>query len=221
MPESPILWHLHRNGSVVQPDHVSSIGISNNRKVQCLVNTAGGVRLPIRAFSSRFSPVLKHVVKHCHAAKLLWCVSTRITAVFPSMFGSNASIAIIRDLLWWFRLVREAYIRCTNKFPPLFIKSWAFIVKERNLMFYSKYCPSNCSSCVWHKSWSNNASNSTSSYTFGLPLRYLSSMSNSPFLSFRNHSRQLLSLMAASPYVSTSNRCASAADFLNLRSRSK
>ena len=50
------------------------------------------------------------------------------------------------------------------------------------------------SSCVSHKSWSNNASNSASSYTFGLPLRSLSSMSNSPFLHFWNHSRQLISL---------------------------
>ena len=108
-------------------------------------------------------------------------------------------------------------IRCTNKFPTFFIKNWAFIVKERNLMFYSKNCPSYCSCCVWHESWSNNASNSTSSYTFDLPLRSLSSMSNSPFLNFWNHSRQLLSLKAASPCVSTSNRCASAADFFKLK----
>jgi len=59
--------------------------------------------------------------------------------------------------------------------------------------------------CVWHESLSNNASNSTSSYTFGLPLRSLSSTSNSPFLNFWNYSRQLLSLKAASPYASTSN----------------
>ena len=26
-------------------------------------------------------------------------------------------------------------IRCTNKFPTFFIKNWAFIVKERNLIF--------------------------------------------------------------------------------------
>ena len=38
--------------------------------------------------------------------------------------------------------------------------------------------------CVWHESSSNNASNSASSYTFGLPLRSLSSMSNSQFLNF-------------------------------------
>ena len=38
---------------------------------------------------------------------------------------------------------RSSYaIRCTNKFPPFLIKNWAFIVKERNLVFYSKYCPS-------------------------------------------------------------------------------
>ena len=97
------------------------------------------------------------------------------------------------------------------------IKNWTFIVKERNLMFYPKYCPWNCSSCVWHKSWSNNASNSASPYTFGLPLRSLSSMWNSLFLNFWNHSRQVLSLDAASPYLSTSNRCASAADFFKLK----
>ena len=27
-------------------------------------------------------------------------------------------------------------------FLPFFIKNWAFIVKERYIMFYSKYCPS-------------------------------------------------------------------------------
>ena len=47
-------------------------------------------------------------------------------------------------------------------------------------------------SCVWHESSSN--SNSASSYTFDLPLRSLSSTSNSPFLNFWNHSRQLLLL---------------------------
>ena len=44
------------------------------------------------------------------------------------------------------------YIRCTSKFTPFFIKNWSFIVKERNLMFYSKYCPLYYSSCVWHES---------------------------------------------------------------------
>ena len=111
----------------------------------------------------------------------------------------------------------EKNTRCTNKFPPFFYQKWAFIVKERNLMFYSKYCQSHCSSYVWHESWYNNASNSASSYTFGLPKRSLSSMSNSPFLNIWNHSRQLLSLKTASPYVSTSNRCASAADFFKLK----
>ena len=51
-------------------------------------------------------------------------------------------------------------IRCTNKFPPFFIKNCVFIVKKRNVMSYSMYCPSYCSFCVWHESWSNNASNS-------------------------------------------------------------
>jgi len=62
---------------------------------------------------------------------------------------------------------------------------------------------------VWHKSSSNNASNSASSYTFSLPLCSLSSTANSPFLNFWNHSRQLLSLKVTSPYASTSNLCLS------------
>jgi len=68
--------------------------------------------------------------------------------------------------------------------------------------------------CVWHESSSNNAFNSAS---FGLPLRSLSSMSNSPFLNFWNYSRQLLSLKAASSYASRSNLWASAADFFKLK----
>ena len=84
-------------------------------------------------------------------------------------------------------------------------------------MFYLKYCPLYSSSCVWHKSWSNHAYDSASSYTFGLPLRYLSSMSNSPFLNFWSHSQKLLSLKAASQYVSTSNRCASDTDLFKLK----
>ena len=44
-------------------------------------------------------------------------------------------------------------------------------------------------------------------------------MSNSPFLNFWNHSRQLLSLKAASPHVSTNNQCASAADFFKFESK--
>ena len=47
--------------------------------------------------------------------------------------------------------------------------------------------------CVWHKSSSNN-SNSVSSYTFGFPLRSLSSTSNSPFLNFWNYSRNFFHL---------------------------
>ena len=39
-------------------------------------------------------------------------------------------------------MIRRNYIGCTNKFPSFFIKNWAFIVKERNLMFFSKYFPS-------------------------------------------------------------------------------
>ena len=64
---------------------------------------------------------------------------------------------------------------------------------------------------------SNNASNSASSYTFGLPLRSLSLTSNSPFLNFWNHSRQLLSFKTAWLYASTTNLWASAADFFKLK----
>ena len=46
-------------------------------------------------------------------------------------------------------------------------------------------------------------------------------MSNSPFLNFWNHSRQFLLLKTASLYVSTSNRCASAADFFKLKKQIK
>ena len=81
---------------------------------------------------------------------------------------------------------------------------------------------STSSFCIWHESSSNNASNFASSYTFGLPLCYsLSSTSNSPFLNFWNHSRQLLSLKTASPYTFTSNLWASAADFFKLKKKSK
>ena len=61
---------------------------------------------------------------------------------------------------------------------------------------------STSSFCVWHESSSNNASNSASSYTFGLPLRSLSSTFK--FLNFWNHSRQLLSLKAASLFYKQS-----------------
>ena len=35
--------------------------------------------------------------------------------------------------------MKTKYIRCSNKFSPFLIKNWAFNVKGRNLMFYSKY----------------------------------------------------------------------------------
>ena len=117
------------------------------------------------------------------------------------------TILKLTDYLKFIVLITERIIRCTNKISTFFfIKNWAFIVKEWNVMFYSKYCSSYCSSCMWHESWSNKASNSASSYTFDLILHILPSMSNIPFLNFWNHSRQFLSLKAASPYVSTSNR---------------
>jgi len=42
-----IFWHLYKNGSAAQLGHVSSIGTSDNRKGQCLVNMASGIGLPI------------------------------------------------------------------------------------------------------------------------------------------------------------------------------
>ena len=138
----------------------------------------------------------------------------RRTKIYKSKIWSCFQRKMTRN-----NLFSQIYIRFTNKFPPFLIKYWAFIVKEWNLMFYSEYCSSYCSSCVWHESWSNtcNAFNSTSSYTFSLPLRSLSSMSNSPFLNFWNHSGQLFSLKTASPWVSTRIRCASAANFFKFK----
>ena len=131
--------------------------------------------------------------------KLLW--ELRVWRKIENYFSLNNVLIDFEKNMSWVSM-QQYYIRCTNKFPPFFIKNWASIVKERNLMFYWQYCLSYCSCCVWHESWSSNASNSASSYTFGLPLCSLSSMSNSPFLKFWNHSRQLPSLKAASPYVS-------------------
>ena len=37
-------------------------------------------------------------------------------------------------------------------FRCFFNQNWAFIVTERNLMFFWKYYPSYCSTCVWHES---------------------------------------------------------------------
>jgi len=45
--ESTPFWHFHKNVNVAQLGHVPSIGTSDNRKGQCLVNTAGEVALPI------------------------------------------------------------------------------------------------------------------------------------------------------------------------------
>ena len=58
----------------------------------------GGIGLPIETFPKRFSPVLRHVAKRCHVAKSLCHVSARITTVFSSILGSNASIAVDSDL---------------------------------------------------------------------------------------------------------------------------
>ena len=103
----------------------------------------------------------------------------------------------IRNPISFFLIIPNDFERCEIAF-------WV----SRNVRVGSSY--------LWHESWSNNASNYASSYTFGLPLRSLSSMSNSPFLNFWNPSRQLLSFKAASAYVSTNNRCASAVRFLQI-----
>ena len=42
----PIFWHLHKNESAAQPDHLPLIGTSDNQMGQCLVNTVSGVGLP-------------------------------------------------------------------------------------------------------------------------------------------------------------------------------
>ena len=56
------------------------------------------------------------------------------------------------------------------------------------------------SSWFWHESCSSNASNSASLKTFFLPQSCRSSTSKSPFLKRWNHSRHILSLIAASSY---------------------
>ena len=75
------------------------------------------------------------------------------------------------------------------KLNSLAFKSFPMISNDMKLFVESNVSAS--SFCVWNESSSNNAFNSASSYTFGLPLRSLSSTSNSPFLNFWN--RQLLS----------------------------
>ena len=49
---------------------------------------------PISEFLSMSWPVLRHVAKRCHAS-----------VVSSSMLGSNASIALDTDPLWWFHSV--------------------------------------------------------------------------------------------------------------------
>ena len=52
--------------SVAQTGHALSIETGSNQKEQCLVNTAGGVKLPNWVFPNRFWPALQHVDEHYH-----------------------------------------------------------------------------------------------------------------------------------------------------------
>ncbi|GBP53756.1 Bromodomain adjacent to zinc finger domain protein 2B [Eumeta japonica] len=51
---------LHKNESAGQLGHVPPNGIDENQKRLCQMNTAGGIELPIEAFSGRFSLILQH-----------------------------------------------------------------------------------------------------------------------------------------------------------------
>jgi hypothetical protein len=95
----PIFRFPRKNGNAAQPGHVSSSGRGGSRKGQGLDYTAGGVGLPISTFPSIFSRLVRHEVERCRAAKLLCRASARIVAVFPSMLGLNASIAVGSDRL--------------------------------------------------------------------------------------------------------------------------
>ena len=87
-----------------------------------------------------------------------------------------------------YELLLQQYFWLTVKYILLnYLKTFSYIhMADKSQAFLSVYCPSYCSSCVSHKSWSNYASNSAFSYTFGFPLRSLSSLSNSPFINFWN-----------------------------------
>ena len=51
---------------------------------------------------------------------------------------------VISNFLNCFYKRKNNNIRCTHNLAPFVIKNWGFIVNERNLIFYSKYCPSYC-----------------------------------------------------------------------------
>ena len=62
-------WLLHKSGKADEPGRVPYIETNSSRKEQRPESTAGGVRPPISAFPSRFSPVLQHSTDRWHAAK--------------------------------------------------------------------------------------------------------------------------------------------------------
>ena len=132
------------------------------------------------------SPILQSPRGH---SVYIYIITTTVPPSFNLIWGSSSA----NNKIFWKRPIIFAICNAgkINKpdytssleisgvqisFRSFFIENWTFVVKKRNLMFYSKYCPSYCSSCVRHESWSNNASNSASSYTFSLPLRSLSSV---------------------------------------------
>ena len=57
----PNFWYFHMMWSAAQTGRASSIEIRGNQKEQCLVNTAGGVKLSTWVFPNRFWPAPEHV----------------------------------------------------------------------------------------------------------------------------------------------------------------
>ena len=64
----PNFWYFHMMWSAAQTGHSSSIEISENQE-QCLVNTAGRVKLPTWVFPNMFWPAPQHVDEHYHAGE--------------------------------------------------------------------------------------------------------------------------------------------------------
>jgi len=88
------LWFHHKNVSVGQPGRMPLIETNDNRREQCLENTAGGIGLPISTFPSMFWPILQH------AGRALSCCKITLSC-FPWYCG---------------RLSFNARLKCINCF---------------------------------------------------------------------------------------------------------
>ena len=64
-----IFWLLHKSGNADEPSRVPSIETNGSRKEKRLGSLTGGVRPPISAFPSRFSPILQHWTERWLAGK--------------------------------------------------------------------------------------------------------------------------------------------------------